>query len=50
MDVWVVTIVDEIGSNENDFMTYYIDKKDRAVWKQEINAGGRKMLMQREEL
>lgn len=50
MDVWVVTVVDEIGNNENDFMTYYIDKKDRRLWKQEINAGGRKMLMQRKEL
>ncbi len=49
-DVWVVTVVDEIGNDENDFMNYYIDKKDRRLWKQEINAGGRKMLMQRKEL
>lgn len=49
IDVWVVTVVDEIGNNDKDFMTYYIDKKDRTLWKQEINAAGRKMLMQRKE-
>lgn len=49
MDVWVVTVVDEIGNDKNGFMTYYIDKKDRRLWKQEINTGGRKMLMQRKE-
>jgi hypothetical protein len=50
IDVWVVTVVDEIGNDENGFVTYYIDKKDRKLWKQEINAGGRKMLMQRKEI
>ena len=49
-DVWILTVSDEIGNNANDFMTYYIDKKDRRLWKQEIKAGGRKMLMLRKEL
>lgn len=41
--VWVVTVSDEIG---NGVSTYYIDKADRKLWQQSINAGGRKMLMQ----
>ena len=49
-NVWVVTVTDEIGNGKDDFMTYYIDKTDRRLWKQEINAGGRKMLMQLIEL
>lgn len=41
-DVWVVTVSDEIGNDDN---TYYFDKVDRRLWKQEINASGRKMMM-----
>lgn len=48
-NVWIVTVADEIGNGKNDFMTYYIDKKDRKLWKQEINAAGRKMIMIRKE-
>ncbi len=44
--VWVVTVSDEIGNGENGVSTYYIDKADRKLWQQNINAGGRKMLMQ----
>jgi hypothetical protein len=44
-NVWVVTVSDEIGNGENGISTYYIDVLDRKVWKQEINAGGRKMEM-----
>lgn len=49
-NVWVVTVTDEIGNGENGISTYYIDKDDRKLWKQEINVGGRKMLMQLVEL
>lgn len=45
-NVWIVTVTDEISTGKNDFMIYYIDKSDRRLWKQEINAGGRKMMMQ----
>jgi hypothetical protein len=47
--VWIVTVSDEIGGGENGVSDYYIDMADRKLWKQEINAGGRKMLMQRTE-
>jgi len=46
MEVWIVVVTDEIS---NGVSTYYIDKKDRKLWRQEINAGGRQMLMQRVE-
>jgi hypothetical protein len=44
-NVWVVTVSDEIGNGENGVSTYYFDKVDRKLWKQEINANGRKMMM-----
>jgi hypothetical protein len=44
-NVWIVTVADEIGNGENGVSTYYIDALDRKVWKQEIEAGGRKMEM-----
>jgi len=44
-NVWIVTMSDEIGDDGN-VSTYYFDKIDRKLWKQEINAGGRKMVMQ----
>ncbi|AEI50261.1 hypothetical protein [Runella slithyformis] len=43
--VWVVTVSDEIGNGENGVSTYYFDKEDRKLWKQEIDANGRKMMM-----
>lgn len=48
-ETWVVTVVDELGSGPAGSSTYYFDKTDRRLWKQEINAGGRTMLMQRAE-
>lgn len=45
-EVWIVTVTDEIS---NGVATYYIDKQDRTLWKQEMNAGGRTMLMVRIE-
>jgi hypothetical protein len=44
-NVWVVTVSDEIGKGENGISTYYFDKADRRLWKQEIETNGRKMLM-----
>lgn len=44
-NVWVVTVSDEIGNGENGVSTYYFDKIDRKLWKQEIDANGRKMMM-----
>jgi hypothetical protein len=44
-NVWVVTVSDEIGKGENGVSTYYFDKADRRLWKQEIDANGRKMMM-----
>jgi hypothetical protein len=47
--VWVVTPSDEIGNGENGVSTYYFDKEDRSLWKQEIITGERKFVMQRIE-
>ena len=44
-NVWVVTVSDEIGNGENGASTYYFDKVDRKLWKQEIDGNGRKMMM-----
>lgn len=44
-EVWVVTVSDEIGNGENGVSNYYFDKADRKLWKQEIDANGRKMMM-----
>jgi len=44
--VWIVTVMDEIS---NGVVTYYIDKQDRTLWKQEMNMAGRTMLMKRME-
>lgn len=44
-NVWVVTVSDEIGNGENAVSTYYFDKVDRKLWKQEIDVNGRKMIM-----
>lgn len=43
--VWIVTVTDEIGKGGNSKSIYYFDKEDRRLWKQEIDANGRKMLM-----
>jgi hypothetical protein len=43
--VWVVSVSDEIGKGEKAVSIYYFDKVDRRLWKQEIEANGRKMLM-----
>jgi hypothetical protein len=44
--VWIVTVSDEIGGGENGVSDYYIGITNRKLWKQEINAGGRRMLME----
>lgn len=48
-DVWIVTVTDEISNTGNDMSVYYFDKIDRKLWKQEIEANGRKMIMKLEE-
>jgi len=47
--VWVVKVSDQIGNGRNGVMTYYFDKEDRRLWKQEMNAGGRSLLAKRIE-
>jgi hypothetical protein len=43
--VWIVSVSDEIGGGKNDQSIYFIDRSDRKLWKQEITAGSRKMMM-----
>jgi hypothetical protein len=43
--VWIVTVTDELGLDNNSSSTYYIGKQDRKLLKQEINSAGRKMVM-----
>lgn len=42
--VWRVTVADEISAGSTS--TYFFDKESRRLWKQEIAAGGRKMVME----
>lgn len=44
--VWIVNVNDEIGNQPKGSSTYYIDKSDRKLWKQENNAAGRTMVME----
>jgi hypothetical protein len=44
-NVWIVTVTDEIGNGENGVSTYYFDKLDRKLWKQEVDVNGRKMMI-----
>lgn len=41
-NVWVVDVTDEISNGKS---TYFIDKKDRRLWKQTMETGGRSMMM-----
>lgn len=43
--VWKVEVTDDI-SNNSAISTYYIEKSTRKILKQEIDVGGRKMLME----
>lgn len=43
--VWKVTVTDDL-SNNTAITTYYLDKSTRQLLKQEIDFGGRKMLME----
>ena len=43
--VWLVSVNDGLDKQGNSSSTYFIDKETRQLWKQEIVAGGRKMLM-----
>ena len=44
--VWVVTVRDEISGDVRDTSTYYIDKKDRRLWRQDIKSGQQQMRLQ----
>ncbi|WP_340158732.1 hypothetical protein [uncultured Maribacter sp.] len=44
-EVWKVTVTDDISKNAA-ISTYYIEKESRKVLKQEIDMGGRKMVME----
>jgi hypothetical protein len=44
-EVWIAEVSDELGSDPSSRSFYYIDKKTRQLWLQEIIAGGRKMAM-----
>lgn len=48
-NVWVIKVTDEIGNSANTISTYYFDRKDRKLWKQEISIGDRKMILQLSE-
>lgn len=48
-EVWIVTVTDEIGSDNSAYSTYYIGKDDRKLLRQEMNISGRKMVMMLEE-
>jgi len=41
-NVWVVDVTDEISNGKS---TYFVDKQDRRLWKQTMEAGGRNMMM-----
>ncbi|WP_375448365.1 hypothetical protein [uncultured Fibrella sp.] len=41
-NVWVVDVTDEIGNGKS---TYFIDKANRRLWKQTMEANGRTMVM-----
>lgn len=41
-NVWAVNVTDQISNGKS---TYFIDKKDRRLWKQTIEADGRSMMM-----
>lgn len=44
-EIWIVTTTDDISDNEA-IATYYIEKENRKLLKQEIDMKGRKMLME----
>lgn len=45
VEVWIVTVSDELNPESKSASTYFIGKKDRKLLKQEMNANGRKMEM-----
>ncbi|ASK30260.1 hypothetical protein CEY12_09090 [Chryseobacterium sp. T16E-39] len=47
-EVWIVSVTDDISNNAVK-MAFYIDTKSNQVLKQEMDAGGRKMIIERIE-
>jgi hypothetical protein len=50
LEIWVVTVTDELGGGATNTMTYYIGKTDRKLWKQEFSAGGKFFVVEVTEL
>ncbi|SHL34460.1 hypothetical protein [Flavobacterium chilense] len=50
LEVWAVTVADEIGGSATNTVTYYIGKTDRKLWKQEFSARGQHFVMEVSEL
>lgn len=50
LDVWAVTVSDELGGSTTNTMTYYIGKKDRKLWKQEFSSRGQLFIVEATEL
>lgn len=48
-NVWLVTIKSDVGKNQTSLTTYYIDKKDRTLWQQQIKVGKASMQIVRIE-
>ena len=48
VDVWLVTVTEEVGGNKS-MITYYIGKKDRKLWRQDIDTAMQKLLIRRVE-
>lgn len=44
VQVWRVTVSDELNTASKSISTYFIGKEDRKLWRQEVVAGGRRML------
>ncbi|MBK1897623.1 DUF3108 domain-containing protein [Chryseobacterium paridis] len=47
-EVWIISVTDDISNNAVK-MAFYIDTKSNQMLKQEMDAGGRKMIMERIE-
>ena len=48
VDVWLVTVTEEVGGFTN-IITYHIGKKDRILWRLDINTAMQKLLIRRME-
>lgn len=49
-NVWIVTVSDEMGGGQGSTSTYFIDKADRKLWKQQMDAGSGKIALETIEI